>query len=294
MFGYHVARTSHIQDNKKSKTMLEAIISDYKVLPTNCIQIFVQGPRNSKMIKMDYIDIKNYCFKNNINLYVHSSYITVGIFNKLNNSILILEEQLKVCDILGAKGFVIHISNKTPSEIIKIFDWIIPVLKKYKTPFILEQPAKKPSNGTYETPAKINKLTKMINKKYDNWGWCIDLCHLWSAGIKTNEYTVLQKWLNDLKYPKKILLFHLNGGSTNIFNTGRDKHILVLSKNFNNLLTDSAITKESITCIINFAKSYKLDCILEINRHKSDNMNGAKKSSFLDKVIKTFDLLKKI
>ena len=152
---------------------------------------------------------------------------------------------------------------------------------------------------TYETPEKINNLTSMIMEKFPkftNWYWCIDTCHLWSAGIELNKKKITDRWINEIKYPKKIGLFHLNGGSHDIFNTGKDKHIIPFSddddiwcdifiknkkKKINNIerivsekgMYETEYKKSPLYRIIQFCKINKIDSILEINRGEFKDIN---------------------
>ena len=61
MIGVHVAKSSHVFKVPARKTMLGAIQQDCEGLKLGACQIFVQGPRNSKMSSMNYEDIKKYC-----------------------------------------------------------------------------------------------------------------------------------------------------------------------------------------------------------------------------------------
>jgi endonuclease IV len=284
--GIHVAKISHVLEppNKKRKTMLDAIKCDCETLNLTACQIFIQGPRNSHMSKMDYLAIKNYCMESKIKLYVHSSYITVGIFSvapetkntdKSKRAIKSVLDQFKSCDLLGSNGLVVHLSKRTPDEIWATLKVLIPKIKKFKTPLIFEQPAKKADGyKTYETPEKINKLNELIIKEfpnYKNWGWCIDTCHIWSAGINVSDVKIMKNWLMDINHPKKILLFHLNGGMKQYFGTGKDTHIIPFAVDDNiwhsyKSYTLTKIKKTSIGIIMKFAKINNIPCILEINR----------------------------
>jgi len=294
-YGCHVAKVSHIlpNPNKNRKTMLDAIKKDTDMM-LGCVQIFTQGPRNSRMSPMNYEAISEYCKSKKIRLYVHSSYITVGIFSinhenknteKSKNAISGLLKQFEACDKLNSKGLVIHLAKKNTDEIINTLFVIIPLIKKFKTPIVFEQPAKKPDDlKTYETPEKINNLTIMIMEKFPkftNWYWCIDTCHLWSAGIELNDKNVIEEWIREIKYPAKIGLFHINGGSYEIFNTGKDKHIIPFSEEddiWKNIFDKKNIKKNkyknsSLYPIIKFCKDNNIDSILEINRGSYDDIN---------------------
>lgn len=282
--GVHVAKVSHILDApfKNRKTMLEAIKIDCEAVNLKSCQIFTQGPMNSQMAKLNVSDIKQYCDDNKINLYVHSSYLTVGCWNindetkntaKGKNAIDGIKKQLDICDQLNSKGFIVHLSKKNPEQIIKTLEILYPLIKNYKTPFIFEQPAKKPDNNlTYETVEKTNRLTKLIVSKFPkfNFGWCIDTCHLWSAGIRLDDTNITKKYFDTLMY-KYIKLIHINGGSSDIFNTGKDRHIIPFSK-YDDIFN---INKKNINHICRFAKKNHIDMILEVNRGGSKEVKLA-------------------
>lgn len=285
--GVHVAKVSKVLEKRKRKTYLEAIQDDVKKLNLGCVQIFVAGPANSRIAKMDYGAIKTFCDESKINLYVHGSYLTIGIFSlttenkdtpKSKAAIKHLSNQMIACDALGSKGFVIHLPKKPPQFVIDALKVIIPLLKKYKTPFMFEMPASKPDERTYETPEKMDVLNDLLFKnypKFTNWSWVIDTAHLWSCGVEVDEIKVMKKWFKDLKYPEKIGLFHLNGSSLEHFETGKDKHRVVFGTeddiwyqdaNIEDGLEMKKIKKSTIWQIAKFTKKYRLDLICEINR----------------------------
>jgi hypothetical protein len=269
--GIHVSKTSLFDIKRDS--MLEAMYDDCKSYDLSACQIFIQGPQSSVMGKMDYDKIAEYCNEKDIKLYVHSSYITVGIFNitednkddtKSIKAIENLVKQFEACDKLNAHGLVIHLNKISPEDLIDNLKIYVNHLYKFNTPLILEQPAKKPEGYlTYETPAKINNLTKMINRTFPKlkWGWCIDTCHLWSGGINLSDVDITTKWFADLKYPETIKLFHINGGNNSIFKTGKDYHIVPFSKE-----DDIWSNKASYKIISDFMKEYDCCAILEIKR----------------------------
>lgn len=286
--GVHVAKVSKVLPNpyKNRKTIIDAITVDCNELNLGCCQIFVAGPRSSKMNYMDYTKIKKYIDKNKINIYVHSNYIAIGIFSvdksnketpKSKKIIKNIINQMDACDKLGSNGFVIHLSKRTPDQIVETLKILYQNIKHFKTPLLLEQPAKKPDDQmTYETPEKINNLTKLINKKIPKliWGWCIDTAHLFAAGVEVDEYKVMNKWFVDLKYTSYIKLFHINGMSIDQFNTGKDTHQVVFGDDDDIWNADfhidniniKSLKKSSICLITQFAKKNNVDCICEINR----------------------------
>jgi endonuclease IV len=285
--GVHVAKISKVLEERKRKTYLEAIKNDVDKLKLGCVQIFVAGPANSRMAKMNYDNIQTFCKDEKINLYVHSSYLTIGIWGltdenkntpKLIAAIQHLNNQMTACDELGAKGFVVHLPKKLPQVVITALKIIIPIVKKYKTQFMIEMPASKPDEKTYETPEKMDMLTHMIFTSYPqfkNWSWVIDTAHLWSCGIEVNDVKIIKKWFKELKYPETIGLFHLNGSSLEQYGTGKDKHKVVFGSDddiwngdahIDDGLDMKAIKKSSIWQFAKFAKKQNIDLICEINR----------------------------
>ena len=303
--GVHVAKISKVLENNNRKNYLDAIKGDVESLNLGCVQIFVAGPANTRMAIMDYKGICKYCKETNINLYVHSSYLTVGIWSltpqnkntpKSISAIKHLENQLDACDLLKSRGFVVHLPKKKPEFIVGALEVIIPILDKYKTQFMLEMPASKSDDKTYETPEKIDSLNYMIMQlypKFHNWSWVIDTAHLWSCGVEVDDVKKMTKWFNDLKYPETIGLFHLNGSSIDQFDTGKDNHKVVFGvdddiwnkeSNFNDGMNIKKINKSTINIIAKFTKNRNIDLICEINR---GNYNEIKFSiELLNKIFK--------
>jgi endonuclease IV len=289
MIGVHVSKISKVLDdpNKKRKTMTLAIKSDAMNLNIGAVQIFTHGPANTRKNKMNYKSIKEYCSDKNINLYVHSSW-SVDESNKATGkpaaAISHFIDQMESCDAVGALGLVVHLPKKEPQVIINTFKVIAPLLKKYNTPVLLEMTSVKPDDEkTYETPKKINRLTKMILKNFPKltWGWVPDTAHLWGAGIEIDEIKIMTKWLKNLAHPELVKLVHLNGGSIETFGTGKDKHKVVFgdeddiwNPTFDGEKVYDSIqaSKSSLAVLSAFTKKYNIDCICEINRGGYDEI----------------------
>jgi endonuclease IV len=302
MIGVHTSKVSKVLDNpnKKRLTMLDAIIVDTSQLKLNAVQIYTHGPRNSKRNPMNYNDIREYCEKKKIALYVHSSYITTGIWYinedtkddaKSKFAIKLLLDQLESCDNLGSGGLVIHLPKKHPNVIVDAFKVLAPLTEEYKTPILLEMTAVKPHPMyTYETPEKNNRLCDMLIKevpKFTNWGICPDTAHLWGAGIEIDKASVMKSWFADLKYPKLVKLIHLNGASNSTFATGKDKHMVIFSDEddiWNDVINSESVydikklKASSLYELLKFAKKHKLAMICEINRGDCDDIKFAIKS----------------
>jgi endonuclease IV len=301
MIGVHVAKVSHVLEGDLNvrATMLEAIKTEVDELKLKTVQIYTHGPRNSRANNMDHKAISKYCSDNKINLFVHSAYITTGIWNIAENktspkskaSIKLLMEQLAICDILKSQGLVIHLPKKHWSFIVDVFKILESELVKYKTPILLEMTAVKPHpTNTYESAEKNNRLCEAMSVlAYDNWGLCVDTAHLWGAGVAIDEVDIMREWLTTLKNPKKVKLLHLNGASINTWDTGKDKHMVIFSP-ADDIWSDATVTrsglkyndkkirKSSIYDLLKFVKKHKINIICEVNRGSESDVRFAIKA----------------
>lgn len=288
--GVHVAKFSKVlpEPHNDRKEMIDAIRIDTTQLELKACQIFTHGPKDRNPNRMDYKAVKAYCEKNDINLYVHTAYVTTSIWNDLSdsnnlkdshyNNLKFIVDQFKAADTLAAKGIVLHTPKKSPTETVEILKTVVPQIEKFKTPLIFEMTSiKSDPELSYDTPEKINRLCDMLMAefKYDNWGWCVDTAHLWGAGIDVTNPKIMTKWFKGLKYPERILLIHLNGSSFDTFGKGVDVHKAVFAvddhiwnkdSNISNGFDAKKIKKSSLSVLAKFAKKNKIDCICEINR----------------------------
>lgn len=246
--GIHNSKKSKIIKNKNYKSLNDGIIYETELLNLNATQIFTHGPRNLKENKIDYQSIKKYCHKNSINLYVHGSYQTIGIWSvefqkskKSKKSQYMIEHiinSIHSCIKLNAKGLIIHLKKSSVADICYTLRKLsnIEEIKKIKNkmpPILLELPAMKPCEKTFEDPKKLNILCQsLINEDLIPWGFCIDTAHLWSSGINLSQPLSWYIWCSNLttKTKNKIKLIHLNGSPKINFKTGKDKHIIPFSE----------------------------------------------------------------
>ena len=277
LLGIHVSKNCKISKDK-SKTISEAIIRDVEKYGINCVQIFTHGPQNFKENNLDYEEIKKCC--NDINIYSHSAYLSVGIWNikskEDKTQINLLKAQLMAIKKCGGNKVVLHISKKSPEVISNIMNIIKPIMKQTKTKLLLEMIASKADkNLTYETPEKINNLIEQISKltndkpNKSNWyGFCIDTAHIYTSGVDISTYEKMQTWFENLKYPHMIDMIHLNG-SYSIMGSGKDKHCIPL-------IDDDKIwgkiepKNSGVLSIVKFCIKYNLPMICEINTGTSD------------------------
>jgi endonuclease IV len=245
MIGIHNSKSSHILD-ANYKTMEESIKYETDLLSLNASQIFTHGPRNRRRNKMNYDKIKQVCTDNNIKLYVHGSYLTVGLWSinkepeKISINVKHIIDSLMSCLKLNARGLVIHLPKKEVNDIKECFDILENHILNHnqsklllKCRILLEAPAMAPDdNKTYETPKKINKLCNILSKSKLKWGLCIDTAHLWSGGIDFSKRHSWDLWISELtdNATKRIKLIHLNGALKKNFGRGKDVHIIPFSE----------------------------------------------------------------
>jgi hypothetical protein len=204
---------------------------------------------------------------------------------------------------LNASGLVIHLPKKGVAVIVAAMRRLDEALKAtpHNVRILLEMPASKPDDNTYETPAKLNRLCRAIidsNVALD-WGLCIDTAHQWSCGVNMAAPDAWSKWTAalDVDVLERIKLIHLNGAMAVNFGKGKDVHITACSaadaiwghimdygdagddKNgdddddggcdlheaFDNDIADR-LASSSLGSIMRYCKTLNVDIIAEINR----------------------------
>lgn len=131
MLGYHILK------GKSYAHSLTNAVNDDK---TESMQIFVAGPRSTKLIDIDAPNLKNTIKELGISVYAHNTHLGHP-WSGSENTRTLIKEQLKACKSAGILGLVIHLPKK-PLEIIME---ILPTLIKTSDPMILlEIPSVKP------------------------------------------------------------------------------------------------------------------------------------------------------
>jgi endonuclease IV len=277
-FGIHVSKISKI-DKTESHTMTEALELEMKRFNLNSAQIFTHGPMNAYPNKMDCSSVQQVIKDMDASIYVHGSYLSVGLWNTLDKGKRmtlnhVLDTMHSAC-MINAVGVVIHLSKKPVETIKGCMDMLqqglgeIKVEDPYKMPMLLlEAPAMKPGKWTYESPEKLNKLCDVL-KENTNWGLCIDTAHLWSGGVDLSKPGSWDAWLEGLTdlARSKIKLIHLNGSLESNFGTGKDIHIIPFSEE--DAIwgkSKKSVDNSSFKSIIDFCEKNNIDVISEINR----------------------------
>lgn len=234
IIGPHIHKRNH-------KTYQDALateiinMTDCGIKPAAC-QIFVMGPQNSNLNfnEQSAKEFGDYAAAQKIKIIVHNSYL-ISLWNanisRRPFARINIKKQLEYCDIMGAKGFVIHLPDESAEDIKSELDHIKP--ENYKTPIYLETKAQRPSTISYEKTERIDVLFTLI--KSPHIGLCIDTAHLWSSGVSMTHKPLAIKWFFDLSQcaggdlwgflengePK--IMFHLNDAD-NEFASGKDVH----------------------------------------------------------------------
>ena len=310
--GLHIKKDSTVI-GKKHKTMLDAIKNESKLLNMTAISLFVIGPMNSKKNVLNYENIDEFCIDKNINIWPHGSYTSVGIWNVDNENketakslaaVDLIKEHLLVGKQLNARGVVVHLSRHPIQHVLTSMEIMSKSLKKHSdklSNFTIECPASKPDKLlTYETAERLNTLVDSIesNKKITmEWNICVDSAHQYAGAVDFGKDWVEWESELSLEVKNRIKLFHLNGASAKNFGTGKDGHIIPMSKEdaiWGHLISDKyreyldtldksqlkkvnlyekmpeadkkVLKKSTIYAIVKWAKAHDADIILEINR----------------------------
>lgn len=241
MIGIHISKKSKPfnEIELEYKNMEDAIEIEADILNSNTTQIFTHGPRNRKQNHINFEKVKQINAIKNI--YIHSSYISSGIWSGSNGSIIHIKDQLNAGYKLNSAGLILHVPKKEPRAIAETMRFLSKEITAgdggiYSVPIILEPPAmKRDEKTTYETPEKMNKLCEVLENDAEitcDWGFCIDTAHLWSGAVDLSKNNAWNSWIAGLSEStsRRIKLLHLNGASKTTFGTGADKHIIPLSK----------------------------------------------------------------
>lgn len=250
MLGYHAFKGKSYEDS------LIQCVKDDKV---ESMQIFVAGPRSSNLINIDYTNLKKTVKKLGITLYAHNTHLGHP-WSGSERTQKLIKDQLKVCELSGISGLVIHLPKNTLEVVMKILPTLIEPSDKGPI-ILLEIPAVKPDPlMSWETPEQINKLCRAIRKAgFKNVKICVDTCHLFTSGYDVTTLKMANTWLTSLKYPKMIGMIHLNDSAVPLCN-GKDIHAPL----FEGLIWKGIKpSKSGVRPFIQFAKDYNIPIILE-------------------------------
>jgi len=219
-----------------------------KKLGFNCLQIFTQTPRATKLSNFneeDAAQCKQFLLDNNMEMWIHCSYVVNYCRKCCERSQYVRDcviEDMKRAIQLGAKGCVIHVGKLNGKEGIvnaetgmanfkhNIEKTIETLLKDgvTKLPWLLIETAA--GQGT-ETPVSIEGLSELyfsINEAYRNYiGFCIDTCHIFASGqcdLSDTDETdkFITRWNEHIGW-EHVKLIHFNDSKTP-FGSCVDRH----------------------------------------------------------------------
>jgi len=259
MIGIHINKGNY-------KTLHESLEHESK--RWKVAQIITHGPQSMKINKIDSKQIKQIVKECNIQLWVHSSYLSVPWKGKIS-AINHIHEQAKVAHECGATGLVVHLPRE-PFEC--VMEWM-PSINNNNIPIILEMPSAKPEKSYYESPEKINKLIECLKqiKPKLNFGICIDTSHIWAANTSTRTYQEASNFLKKLKHIQYISLIHLNGSNIPL-GGGRDVHIIP-GANDDVIWGNIAYEDSGLRAFVEFSKYYNIPMVMEINRGTAEEID---------------------
>lgn len=235
--------------DKKYPTTLQSIKKSYAKYPLRCYQIFSISPRSSKMVSIgDPNEIKKWCKDNNVTIFVHSTYLTTGVWNDNKFSYKLLKMQYDICKSINSK-LILHLAKQP-------LDVIVKHCKKIKKDKLSSLIYLEPTASSYDPPTALVDLVKQTGMNL-----CLDTAHIWCYGYDIRTKQGMKKYLDQLKsIYKKIKLIHFNGCSTGL-GSRHDKHAFPTSKQdliwYNN---------DGWEYIIKFAKKYKIPMIIEYTK----------------------------
>lgn len=261
ILGVHVAKSSHVLDSGgiKGRSMNEAIVEDLGAYGLNACQIFTYGPANLKKTVYDVDKIRS--VTGDIDLTVHSAYMSVGVWTKKHMRGIVLE-QIRAAAEIGAWGWVLHISKLGPDVIADVVRAMKKDIEGIGIVLLLEMIASKGDDETYETPEKLNRLIEAIGPG-TYWGITVDTAHIFAAGFDCREYEAMRKWLSNVK-EGYIKQFHLNG-SASVLGSGKDKHAVPMSGS-DNIWKGIEYEKSGLRAVVEYAVVRNIPMIMEINQ----------------------------
>lgn len=257
--GYHVSKDKNYADS------LQLAIEEYNITTA---QIYVGGPRSKKLMNIDTNAIKKFVKKHKFPLYAHNSLIAHP-WKGDPTTIQFIQDQMNVCAEAGIKGLVVHLPKGTTETVMEI----LPQLLHEKTWLFLEIPSMKPAEDmSWDTPERINELTKQIKKnKYERVGICIDTSHIFACGTDVSSKKQADEWLNKLKRVEYIKMIHLNDSLVPLA-AHKDVHAQIMQGYMWKTYTKK-IKKSGLASFMNFAIEHKLPVILERQGLKNENLD---------------------
>jgi len=243
------------------------------------LQIFVGNPRSGRMsqktfdqYKDEAINVREFLQNNNMRLVIHSPYVFNFAREPNTDDAFWINElwhELCLSQELGSIGCVLHMGKSVglQRDIAEknMIDSISIILNKMKslnmtTKLIIETSA---GQGTELFTTENNSIEPLIrlwnsfDKELQKYlGFCIDTCHIHSAGYNIETTQAIDKLFEDFDKSiglQNLLLIHLNNSSTK-YNSHVDRH---------GTLKDGSIPTDSLLHFATKSFTYNIPVILE-------------------------------
>lgn len=201
----------------------------------NALMLYTGAPQNTKRVpieKMKIQEAQQLLKDNNIpleNIIVHAPYI----INPANSvkpevgelAVSFLQEEAKRTQAIGAKYMVLHPGSFTITDLETGIQTTIQHLNETVIPdnvvICLETMAGKGSEIGFQFE-QLKEILSNVNQK-DNYGVCLDTCHISDAGYDVNDFDFVLDEFDRIIGLDKLHVIHLND-SKNVCGARKDRH----------------------------------------------------------------------
>lgn len=195
----------HITKGKKLSDTLESLSSRFPH------QIFLTANRiNFRISHDEIIKCAEIVERKRLKIFVHTPYL-INLASNEEYIVNSLKEHLRVSNLIGFKGCVVHVGKYTNKSIEEAtYNMKKNIIKSIENassncPLLLETPA---GQGT-EMLTTCEEFVKFVEDINDSrLGICIDTCHIFSSGILPTKY--INFIVENEKWREYIKLFHFN------------------------------------------------------------------------------------
>ena len=263
--GFHVNKTYCTHKGATIEQNIAKAEKKYN-LRLRTAQIFVANPRSFRFSvngEEQEQSLKEFIKRTGIHIYAHARYLDNVFSTEVKNSTLgFVRKEIKICEEVGIKGFVLHLYRYPSHRVIESLEVLNPS-KDVK--IILETPAISPDKAIYNSASALIELWNATKKAKLNCGICVDTCHIYAAGLNIAEKDVIQDFFMSIIkcIPSTDILIHLNDSSAAL-GSGRDRHASLGE----GLIWDK--TRDSLKWLIEFIRKYEIDTILERSEGNGD------------------------
>lgn len=225
---------------QKQKTLAETVQSLILRTPDVPYQIFLTGPTNFQFKDVPDGDIAETLAlieSSKLQLYIHAPYvINLCDSGALNTYLPILCKHLRIGELIGAKGVVVHVGKSCKQDpttaMQNMKSALLEVLRNVSSntccPLLLETPA---GQGTemltdmQEFMTFASDIKRDLGANSSSFGICLDTCHVFAAGVCPAVY---MRYVMDHENGSLLKLIHFNDSKA-VSGACVDRHALLLT-----------------------------------------------------------------